>query len=350
MRRLPIYFLIDVSESMVGEPIQQVQDGMRMIVQELRTDPYALETAFISVNVFAGKSQCLSPLTELYKFYPPTFPIGGGTSLGNALNFLMDEMDRSLVKTTTEQKGDWKPIVFLFTDGTPTDNPSAAIERWNRKYRKSANMVVVSIGDNADTHLFGQFSDNVLRLNATDAQTFQSFFKWVTASIKATSISVSDLGQDNLKLAPLSGNINLEKVDTSKVVCKVDENFAVLLGKCANTKNTYLVKYVKRLTDVEGMESIHVKSLGYRLVGAYPIDESTYMNLSEGTSNRQVNTMSLIGVPTCPCCGNQVGVVVCECGNIICSDGQTAQCPWCGMNGTMGEISEGGMDITRGRG
>ena len=42
MRRLPIYFLIDVSESMVGEPITQVENGMRNIIQELRTDPYAL--------------------------------------------------------------------------------------------------------------------------------------------------------------------------------------------------------------------------------------------------------------------------------------------------------------------
>lgn len=104
MRRLPIYFLVDVSESMVGEPIQQVQDGMRMIVQELRTDPYALETAYISVIAFAGKAKSVTPLTELYKFYPPTFPIGGGTSLGAALNFLMDDMDKSLVKTTLEKK------------------------------------------------------------------------------------------------------------------------------------------------------------------------------------------------------------------------------------------------------
>lgn len=104
MRRLPVYFLVDVSESMVGEPIQQVQDGMRMIVQELRTDPYALETAFISVIAFAGKAKTLQPLTELYKFYPPIFPIGGGTSLGAALDYLMDDMDKSLVKTTTEQR------------------------------------------------------------------------------------------------------------------------------------------------------------------------------------------------------------------------------------------------------
>ena len=60
MRRLPIYFLVDVSESMVGEPIEQVQNGMRTIIQELRVDPYALETAFVSVIAFAGKATSLS--------------------------------------------------------------------------------------------------------------------------------------------------------------------------------------------------------------------------------------------------------------------------------------------------
>ena len=214
MRRLPVYFLVDVSESMVGAPIQQVQDGMRMIVQELRTDPYALETAFISIIAFAGKAKSISPLTELYKFYPPIFPIGGGTSLGVALNFLMDDMDKNLVKTTTEQKGDWKPIVFLFTDGTPTDNPSSAFARWNNSYRRKANIVAISIGDNVNTQLLGQISDNVLRLNKTDDISFKAFFKWVTASIKATSVSVTDVGDDDVKLASTNG-INLEKVDTT---------------------------------------------------------------------------------------------------------------------------------------
>lgn len=348
MRRLPIYFLVDVSESMVGEPIQQVQDGMRTIVQELRTDPYALETAYISVIAFAGKATSVSPLTELYKFYPPTFPIGGGTSLGTALNFLMDDIDKNVVKTTMEQKGDWKPIIFLFTDGTPTDNPSAAFARWNQKYRRSANIIAISIGDNVDTQLLGQITDNVLRLNNTDADSFKTFFKWVTASIKATSVSVTDAGVDEVQLAPTSG-INLEKVDTDKP-CIVDENFAVLLGKCSNTKKTYLIKYAKRIADMEGLESLGIKATDFKLVGAYPIDEETYNKLSEGKSNRNINTMALRGVPTCPCCGNQLGVVVCDCGNIMCSDGDTTSCPWCGMEGSLGEIEEGGMNITRGRG
>lgn len=71
MRRLPIYFLIDVSESMVGEPIEEVQNGIRTIIQELRFDPYALETVYVSIIAFAGKARTLSELTELFKFYPP---------------------------------------------------------------------------------------------------------------------------------------------------------------------------------------------------------------------------------------------------------------------------------------
>lgn len=347
MRRLPIFFLVDVSESMVGTPIEQVQDGMATIINELRMDPYALETAYVSVIAFAGKAKMMSPLQELYKFYPPKFPIGGGTSLGCALNFLMDEMDHSLQKTTIEVKGDWKPIIFLFTDGNPTDNVDNAFARWNSHYRQHCNLIVVSIGDNVNTQMMGKISDNVLRLTDTDVQSFKAFFKWVTASIKTTSVSVTDYGDDNLKLAPTDG-INLEKVDTNKP-CKVDEHFVVLFGKCQNTHKTYLVKYAR---STRPSEFVPYDVSFFKLVGAFPIDETTYMALSDETqSNRKINTEELRGMSTCPCCGNQLGVVICECGNIFCvGEDSHNKCPWCGMEGSLGSISEGGIDISRTRG
>ena len=79
MRRLPVYFLIDVSESMVGDPISQVESGMAQLIQELKKDPNALETVHISVLVFAGDAQTLVPLNDIISFYPPKFPIGSGT-------------------------------------------------------------------------------------------------------------------------------------------------------------------------------------------------------------------------------------------------------------------------------
>ena len=347
MRRLPIYFVIDVSESMVGEPIEQVQKGMRDIIQELRTDPYALETAWASVIAYAGKAQTLTPLTELFKFYPPVIPIGGGTSLGAALDYLMRDIDTNIVKTTAEQKGDWKPIIFLFTDGTPTDDPTKAIQRWNEKYRSRTQMVVISIGDNIDPLLFGQLTGEIIRFNPSDSLSYKYFFKWMTDSIKTTSMSVTDYNDDEIKLAPIDG-INLEKVDPNKQL-KVDENFAVLVGKCQTTGKKYLIKYAKRSHKLEGLEMFNATD--FKLVGAYPIDGETYDKLSDGKStNRKINSMELVGAPTCPCCGNQFGLVTCECGNVFCvGESPVNKCPWCGMEGTLG-TAEGGIDISRTRG
>ena len=143
MRRLPIFLLIDVSESMVGVNHYKLEEGLQTITTTLRQDPYALETAFLSVIVFAGRARTIVPLTDIATFYPPELPIGGGTSLGVALNHLMDEIDKSVKRSSDNQKGDWKPIIFLLTDGHPTDKVNEAIDRWNKFYSKNASIIAI---------------------------------------------------------------------------------------------------------------------------------------------------------------------------------------------------------------
>ena len=359
MRRLPIYFLIDVSESMVGEPVKQVQEGMRAIVQELRTDPYALETAFLSIVCFAGKAKSLSPLEEICTFYPPTeFPIGGGTSIGAGLKYLMHDFETNIQKTTAEVKGDWKPIIFLFTDGNPTDDYSSVFKLWNDKFRHGVNLVAVAVGDNVNFQILGQITDNVLRLKDASSESFKAFFKWVTASIKTSSVSVSEKGNDDLNLAKPDG-INLEKVDLKKS-CKVDENYVVLHAKCAKTKRDYLVKFAKRLEEVTGEKSkfgeeviFDVPSDKFKIVGAYPIDGQSYQELSDNTGTPSINTKNLYGQTNCPCCEGRYGIVFCQCGNIFCADfdGLT-NCPWCGFQGKLSFMdgNSEGMNVNRAKG
>ena len=351
MRRLPIYFLIDVSESMVGEPIEQVQNGIATIIKELRTDPYALETVYVSIIAFAGKAKKLSPLTELYNFYPPKLPVGGGTSLGIALEFLMHDLDVSIQKTTLDEKGDWKPITFLFTDGNPTDEYEKAFDRWNQKYRRTANLVVISIGDNANVNTLGRITDNVLVLKNTDKETFKQFFKWVTASIKTSSVSVSETGSEELQLAPIKDD-NLQKIDLEKhLPAKIDDNFVVILAMCQNTKQRYLIKYRQQLADSEFNIMPNMKTLSYRLIGAFPIDNEAYLELSDGRQAvGKVNTSALYGFPACPCCGNQFGFSTCLCGGVHCSDQKPTQtCPWCGQTAEYG-LCGGDLDVARTRG
>ena len=120
MRMLPVYFVIDVSESMIGDTMRQLDEGLSKLSDTLKTIPEALETAQISIIAFAGKAKVIAPMVEVANFYPPRLPVGGGTSLGAALELLMDRIDRDVTPTTPDRKGDWKPIVFLLTDGVPT--------------------------------------------------------------------------------------------------------------------------------------------------------------------------------------------------------------------------------------
>ena len=291
MRRLPIYFLIDISESMVGEPIQQVEEGLATIIQALKTDPHALETVFVSILVFAGQPKTLVPLQEIVSFYPPKFPIGSGTSLSKGLGHLMHELRTNIVKTTYEIKGDWKPIVFLFTDGVPTDDSKVAINEWKKNW------------------------------------------------------------QTGFELAKIDGE-TLSKIDLTKTDTKrqfVDDNFVVLNGKCQNTKRPYLMKYRKVIVP-SSFAGVELGTKNYRLVGAYQVD-NTYFELADNTTfNNKVNTDELIGGPTCPCCGNQIAFAVCTCEKIHCvGEEEISTCPWCENQSTYG-ISDGGFDVNRTQG
>ncbi|UUC44698.1 TerY-C metal binding domain-containing protein [Flavobacterium cerinum] len=349
MRRLPIYFLIDISESMVGEPIQQVEEGLSTIIQALKTDPYALETVWISIIVFAGQPKTLVPLQEIVSFYPPRFPIGSGTSLSKGLGHLMYELRSNVVKTTYEKKGDWKPIVFLFTDGVPTDDTSAAIREWKENWQKSANMIAISFGENTDTTVLGELTDTVLEFKNTNAQSYKDFFRWVSDSIKTSSISVENNGS-GFELAKLDEN-TVSKIDLTKNENKgqaIDDNFVVLSAKCQNTKRPYLIKYARAInpSSFGGMD-FHTKS--YRFVGAFPVDNS-YYELADASIDTKVNSEELTGAPSCPCCGNPYGLAVCSCQKVHCIDeNEVSTCPWCNAQGRYG-FGSGGFDITRAQG
>ncbi len=198
IRRLPVYILADCSGSMNGAPIESVKSGIRALHSELMGDPSAVECAYLSVITFDANAQQVVPLTEITEFEPPDMRAGGTTSLGAALKLLMDALDREVQKTTAEEKGDWKPLVFIFTDGAPTDRwDEHARELMNRR---AGNIIAVACGDQADPNVLKQVTETVLIMKEMTPEAFKQFFKWVSASIKQTSakIGAAPAGGDTL--------------------------------------------------------------------------------------------------------------------------------------------------------
>lgn len=190
MRRLPVYILLDTSGSMYGEPIEAVKNGVQVLVSTLRSDPYALETAYLSVITFNSTAQQDVPLTELASFQQPNLTASGCTALGEALSLLARKADTEVTKTTAEQKGDWKPLVFIMTDGEPTDDLQKGLAEFNK--RKWGIVVACAAGQGANTNTLKKITECVVQLDTADSATIKSFFKWVSASISTSSMKVED--------------------------------------------------------------------------------------------------------------------------------------------------------------
>lgn len=199
-RRLPVYLLLDVSGSMSGDPIEAVKHGVRALLSELRGDPQALETAYLSVITFNSTARQVTPLTELMLFREPQLTAGGATSLGAALRLLSDCIKTEVKKSTDTQKGDWKPLVFILTDGAPTDDwRTAAAEL---KSAKPANIIACAAGASADTTVLREITECVLMMNTLSAGDLAQFFAWVSSSVKMSSKSLDSKPGANIELPP----------------------------------------------------------------------------------------------------------------------------------------------------
>ena len=211
-RRLPIYFVWDTSHSMGGEPIREVYDGMQMLVNTLMNDPTAMETAYLSIVVFSTHAQQILPLTELSQIVLPKLTAKGWTALGEALIVVSECAKKEVAKNTTSTKGDWKPMVFIMSDGHATDNLNSGIEIF--KQYKWGVVVACAVGKVQAKGLaeLQSITSNVIQLEDAGSTSIKQYFKWVSQSIISNSVSIG-VGNDNItkmeQLPPLPSKIAL---------------------------------------------------------------------------------------------------------------------------------------------
>lgn len=209
MRRLPVYILLDTSGSMRGEPIHSVNVGLQSMLSALRQDPYALESVYLSVITFDIEAKVYLPLTPLDQVQIPDLdvPNVGATFMGAAFELLAQEVQQNVQKSSNDVKGDWRPLLFLMTDGSPSDVYAYQQIVPTIKQLNFATIVACAAGPKAKTESLLQLTDQVVVLDTMDSNSFASFFKWVSASVVAGSSSAGV--SDSISLPPPPAEIQL---------------------------------------------------------------------------------------------------------------------------------------------
>jgi uncharacterized protein YegL len=323
MRRLPVYLLLDCSESMIGEGLHGLQQGLATLLRALRADPHALETVWLSCITFDREARLRFPLTELSDVQLPPLRVRPGTALGAALNLCADRIQTEVHKTTPHRKGDWRPLVILLTDGQPTDDWESALQRLGQKAKpRPANIYTIGCGDDVDVTALRELTDIVLHLREMTEEKFKKLFVWLTASITEGSRGVHE-AEERPRICLDKLPEEIAEVDHAYPKELPDGHHQVLLfARCRKGKRPYLMRY-RWDAQAEYYHPVSVHALELE-----PGDERSGFNLPA------VNSSLLVGVAPCPHC-NAAGAVWCgSCGGLMCMDPHKfvpTHCPHCGQ-------------------
>ena len=188
MRRFPIYLLIDTSGSMNGAPIAAVNKGLALLVDALKLNPDMMEKAFLSILSFDKDVKEVLPLTELgllEKVPVLVTPKSGPTHMGKALEVLLEKIDKEIIKNDKGVSGDYKPLLFVITDGKPSD--TELYEKMSRKIAKGnfAFIVACAAGPQAKIEPLKRLTEenNICILSDMREESFAHFFQCVSQSI-----------------------------------------------------------------------------------------------------------------------------------------------------------------------
>lgn len=319
MRRLPVYLLLDCSESMIGESLAGVQAGAEMLMKSLRSDPHALETVWLSCITFDSEARLVFPLSELSDVQLPKLEARPGTALGAALNLCADRIQTEVRRTTAEQKGDWRPLIILLTDGQPTDSWKSVLPRLGSKVKpRPANIYAVGCGEDIDAEILFELTDIVLHMRDMTEEKFKKFFVWLTASIQEGSKAVDD-SDYAYNIDKLPSKIELVKKEAFP---KWDgrQKQVMLFSKCQKTRKSYLMRY--RWSE---------ENSSYKAVSAHMLSDE----LMVGRNNFKlpsVNSSELLGIPICPYCSAKNAGSCSTCGGLFCvyqNDQDAVTCPHC---------------------
>lgn len=185
--RCACVLVLDVSGSMQGQPIRELNDGLVLYQDELAADTLAAKRVEVAIVTFGGEVRTAVDFVTAENFRPPALVAQGDTPMGAAITQALDVLARRKDTYRANGVAMYRPWVFLITDGGPTDEwRTAAKAVKDGVARKSFLFFAVGV-DGANFEVLREISvSEPLKLKGTR---FRDLFAWLSESQKSASRS-----------------------------------------------------------------------------------------------------------------------------------------------------------------
>lgn len=221
--RCPVTLLLDTSGSMVGVPINELNQGLRAFSQELKSDRLASLRVEVAIITFGGGVRALNlhggadkdlpfdareVFVSVDSFNPPYLEARGDTPMGEAVtrSLLLLRERKEIYKQNSLDY--FRPWMFLITDGRPTDKGWESAAEQVKLEEAHKGVIFYGVGvEKADMQVLARFSEarSPLKLRGL---AFGELFQWLSKSL--TVVAHSRPGEQ----APLPP-VGWGEVDTS---------------------------------------------------------------------------------------------------------------------------------------
>lgn len=188
--RVPICLVLDISSSMDGAPIQELQMGVQMFFDAIRDDEVAQHAVEISIVTFGSSVQKTLDFMSIERQIPPTLHAGGLTPMGQGVSLALDLLEARKDDYKRAGVDYYQPWMVIMTDGDPTDDITEAVTRVaGLVAARKLTVFPIAIGEAANLQPLARLSPTrpPLRLNGLN---FADFFTWLSRSVSRVSQSM----------------------------------------------------------------------------------------------------------------------------------------------------------------
>ena len=185
---LPVILLLDVSGSMSGAKIQNLNEAVKEMLETFCDSESGEIEIHVAIITFGAEVSLHQELTSASNISWHDLSAGGATPMGTALKMAKAMIaDKNIIPSRA-----YRPTVVLVSDGQPTDSWKTPLQDFINEGRSSkCDRMAMAIGADADEDVLGKFIGNADTplLYAENAKQLRDGFKFITMTTMARTHS-----------------------------------------------------------------------------------------------------------------------------------------------------------------